>query len=141
MYKICFLILFSLNGISQLKVIKTEKYKRSPNEVTIVGVLGYPIENNKKPKVEHTILEFTVDGIDTTYLPFFGSIESTLPQNLNHFQEFWNSIYYSAITFFTIGYGDYFPYGPLKFVAAIEGFSGVFLMSYFTVAFVRKILR
>ena len=79
--------------------------------------------------------------LSTTYLPFFGSIESTLPQNLNHFQEFWNSIYYSAITFFTIGYGDYFPYGPLKFVAAIEGFSGVFLMSYFTVAFVRKILR
>jgi hypothetical protein len=79
--------------------------------------------------------------LSTTYLPFFGSIESTLPQNLNHFQEFWNSIYYSAITFFTIGYGDYFPHGPLKFLAALEGFSGVFLMSYFTVAFVRKILR
>ena len=79
--------------------------------------------------------------ISTAYLPFFGTIESTLPQNLNHFQEFWNSIYYSAITFFTIGYGDYFPHGSLKFVAAFEGFSGVFLMSYFTVAFVRKILR
>jgi hypothetical protein len=67
--------------------------------------------------------------LSTTYLPFFGSIESTLPQNLNHFQEFWNSIYYSAITFFTIGYGDYFPHGALKIVAAFEGFSGVFLMS------------
>ena len=79
--------------------------------------------------------------LSTSYLHFFGSIESTLPENLNHFQEFWNSIYYSAITFFTIGYGDYFPHGPLKFIAALEGFSGVFLMSYFTVAFVRKILR
>lgn len=79
--------------------------------------------------------------LSTTYLQGLGTIESTLPQNLNHFQEFWNSIYYSAITFFTIGYGDYFPHGPLKFVAALEGFSGVFLMSYFTVAFVRKILR
>ncbi|MEI8136547.1 MAG: potassium channel family protein [Bacteroidota bacterium] len=79
--------------------------------------------------------------LTTTYLPFFGTIESTLPQNLNHFQELWNSVYYSAITFFTIGYGDYFPHGMLKLVAALEGFSGVFLMSYFTVAFVRKILR
>jgi hypothetical protein len=89
-----------------------------------------------------TVLVFgIIYYLSTTYLPFFGSIESTLPQNLNHFQEFWNSIYYSAITFFTIGYGDYFPHGSLKFVAALEGFSGVFLMSYFTVAFVRKILR
>lgn len=75
------------------------------------------------------------------FFPSYGSIESTLPSSLNHFQEFWNSIYYSAITFFTIGYGDYFPHGILKLVAAFEGFSGVFLMSYFTVAFVRKILR
>jgi hypothetical protein len=52
-----------------------------------------------------------------------------------------NSLYYSGITFLTIGYGDYFAWGILKPVAVIEGFSGVFLMSYFTVAFVRKILR
>jgi hypothetical protein len=50
-------------------------------------------------------------------------------------------MYYSAITFFTIGYGDYFGGGIIKLLAVLEGFSGVFLMSYFTVAFVRKILR
>ncbi|MBN2520628.1 MAG: two pore domain potassium channel family protein [Bacteroidales bacterium] len=49
--------------------------------------------------------------------------------------------YISAITFFTIGYGDYLPLGFLRAVAGIEGFCGVFMMSYFTVAFVRKILR
>jgi hypothetical protein len=51
------------------------------------------------------------------------------------------SMYYSAVTFFTIGYGDYYPEGVLRWVACLEGFSGVFMMSYFTVAFVRKILR
>lgn len=51
------------------------------------------------------------------------------------------AFYYSAITFFTIGYGDYFPEGFLKGVAVLEGFCGVFLMSYFTVAFARRILR
>jgi len=51
------------------------------------------------------------------------------------------SFYHSAITFLTIGYGDHYPYGSIRWVSALEGFSGLFLMSYFTVAFVRKILR
>jgi hypothetical protein len=51
------------------------------------------------------------------------------------------SFYHSAITFLTIGYGDHYPYGVVRLVSAIEGFFGLFLMSYFTVAFVRKVLR
>ena len=51
------------------------------------------------------------------------------------------SFYHSAITFLTIGYGDYAPWGLIRVVSSIEGFVGLFLMSYFTVAFVRKILR
>ncbi|MGZ3864610.1 MAG: potassium channel family protein [Bacteroidia bacterium] len=68
----------------------------------------------------------------------------TLPLNDSHLtmlEAFGNSLYYSGITFFTVGYGDYFAAGLLKPVAVFEGFTGVFLMSYFTVAFVRKILR
>jgi hypothetical protein len=51
------------------------------------------------------------------------------------------SFYHSAITFLTIGYGDHYPYGSIRWVSSIEGFFGLFLMSYFTVAFVRKVLR
>ena len=51
------------------------------------------------------------------------------------------SFYHSAITFFTIGYGDHYPFGAARIVSSIEGFMGVFLMAYFTVAFVRKVLR
>lgn len=51
------------------------------------------------------------------------------------------SFYHSAITFFTIGYGDHYPFGAARVISSIEGFVGVFLMSYFTVAFVRKVLR
>jgi len=51
------------------------------------------------------------------------------------------AFYHSAITFLTIGYGDYYPMGVIRIISGIEGFSGLFLMSYFTVAFVRKILR
>jgi hypothetical protein len=51
------------------------------------------------------------------------------------------SFYHSAITFLTIGYGDYYPSGIIRWVSSVVGFTGLFLMSYFTVAFVRKILR
>jgi hypothetical protein len=51
------------------------------------------------------------------------------------------SFYHSAITFLTIGYGDYYPSGIIRWVSSFVGFTGLFLMSYFTVAFVRKILR
>jgi hypothetical protein len=51
------------------------------------------------------------------------------------------SFYHSAITFFTIGYGDVYPIGASRIVSGLEGFMGVFMMSYFTVAFVRKVLR
>jgi hypothetical protein len=51
------------------------------------------------------------------------------------------SFYHSAITFLTIGYGDYYPSGLFRWISGLEGFVGLFLMSYFTVAFVRKILR
>ncbi len=51
------------------------------------------------------------------------------------------SFFFSAVTFFTIGYGDFYPMGAVRILSGIEGFMGVFMMSYFTVAFVRKILR
>lgn len=51
------------------------------------------------------------------------------------------SFYHSAITFLTIGYGDHFPFRGIRWVSSLEGFAGLFLMSYFTVAFVRKVLR
>jgi hypothetical protein len=51
------------------------------------------------------------------------------------------SIYHSGITFFTIGFGDFYPLGLVRWFSQLEGFTGVFMMSYFTVAFVRKILR
>lgn len=52
------------------------------------------------------------------------------------------SLYLSAITFLTIGYGDVAPLnGLMRFLAGIEGFLGLFFMSILTVTFMRKILR
>lgn len=61
--------------------------------------------------------------------------------NPDKLSPFLQSFYHSAITFFTIGYGDVYPMGLSRILSGLEGFIGVFMMSYFTVAFVRKILR
>ena len=63
-------------------------------------------------------------------------------KNINIFGKFKYSIYHSVVTFLTIGYGDIQPCNTLGIIlSGIEGFIGLFLMAYFTVAFVRKILR
>lgn len=75
-------------------------------------------------------------------LPYISDTEiQTGLSNPEPLSDFAQSMYFSAITFFTIGYGDYFPYGYIRWVACAEGFSGVFMMAYFVVAFVRKMLR
>ncbi|MEZ4938087.1 MAG: ion channel [Crocinitomicaceae bacterium] len=75
-------------------------------------------------------------------LPYIhlGGIANSV-DHLDHLNSLQVSFYHSAITFLTIGYGDYYPLEYGRALSIIEGWAGLFLMSYFTVAFVRKILR
>jgi hypothetical protein len=79
----------------------------------------------------------------TYYLVHLTGLGQTMSsvENPDNLTPFLQSFYHSAITFFTIGYGDVFPMGLSRIISGIEGFMGVFMMSYFTVAFVRKVLR
>ncbi len=79
--------------------------------------------------------------IYTIFVFYNSNYISCIDSGLNFTEKLLDSFYFSSITFFTIGYGECTPSGLLKIISPIEGFTGVFLMSYFTVAFVRKILR
>lgn len=77
-----------------------------------------------------------------TIIPYFANTSlSSAHAGQSFWINFWDSVYYTGITYFTVGYGDILPIGPIRYLADITAFTGVFMMSYFTVAFVRKILR
>ncbi|RHW75311.1 ion channel [Colwellia sp. RSH04] len=66
------------------------------------------------------------------------SSEQSLQQNI-HF--FLSSLYYSVVTFTTLGYGDFTPVGLSRAIAAIEAFTGSFTIALFVVVFVKKMTR
>jgi len=75
------------------------------------------------------------------YVLFLAGVSEIHSSTGYEIEPFARAFYHSAITFLTIGYGDHFPTGAARVVSSIEGFAGMFLMAYFTVSLVRKILR
>lgn len=54
---------------------------------------------------------------------------------------FSNCLYYSVVTFTTLGYGDFTPVGLSRPLAAFEAFTGSFTLALFVVVFVKKMMR
>ena len=52
-----------------------------------------------------------------------------------------NCLYYSVVTFTTLGYGDIVPVGLTRALAAFQAFAGSFTMALFVVVFVKKMTR
>ncbi|WP_193331346.1 ion channel [Pseudoalteromonas ulvae] len=66
------------------------------------------------------------------------SLQQSAEQNMS---DFFNSLYYSVVTFTTLGYGDITPVGYSRLIAAIEAFCGSFTLALFVVVFVKKMTR
>ncbi|MGJ8670635.1 MAG: ion channel, partial [Oceanococcus sp.] len=54
---------------------------------------------------------------------------------------FMTSLYFSIVTFTTLGYGDLAPIGFARAFAAVEAFVGSFTLALFVVVFVKKMTR
>jgi len=59
----------------------------------------------------------------------------------NSISGFWSYLYFSVVTFTTLGYGDFYPMPYMRVAAGIEAFMGAFLIGYFVVVIGRKIMR
>jgi hypothetical protein len=60
---------------------------------------------------------------------------------IRNFDRNFNALYFSVVTFTTVGYGDYAPMGWIRLPAGVEGLLGMVLTSVFTVSFARKLIR
>ena len=80
------------------------------------------------------------------FIVFFGVIYYLLPcsfgvgnySSFSELKQFLYSVYFSAITITTVGYGDMHPDENIMFFAAIEGVCGIFFGGAFFVALTRK---
>ena len=63
---------------------------------------------------------------------------ATIEENLNLLL---SCLYYSVVTFTTLGYGDFAPIGISRAIAAFEAFTGSFTIALFVVVFVKKMTR
>ena len=66
------------------------------------------------------------------------SFQHSFSDNLS---AFFSSIYFSVVTFTTLGYGDIHPVGFSRLIAAIEAFVGSFALALYVVVFVQKTTR
>jgi len=54
---------------------------------------------------------------------------------------FWEALYFSIITYSTVGFGDYLPIGWTRVLAAHEALAGIFLTPLFLISLPRRYLR
>ncbi len=59
------------------------------------------------------------------------SSNATAAENLG---VFYDALYYSVVTFTTLGYGDFTPVGIGKMLAIMESYSGAFCISLFSIS-------
>jgi hypothetical protein len=62
----------------------------------------------------------------------------SLWQNIKYY---FSALYFSVVTFTTLGYGDLAPIGIARAFAALEAFMGSFTLALFVVVFVKKMTR
>ncbi len=81
---------------------------------------------------------FFILGIETGAAEIRLSLQSSFLQNV---YSFLNCLYFSFVTFTTLGYGDLHPTGITKVFATIEAFTGAFMIALFVLTMGRKMMR
>ena len=77
-------------------------------------------------------------GIERGVVEIGLSLQAGVSENAMNFL---NCLYFSFVTFTTLGYGDLHPVGITKTFATIEAFTGAFMLALFVLTMGRKMMR
>ena len=128
-------------------VIRHNRFKRFSRDHLLSKLVGEISGYGEKPR---RVVFFSMCLIAMFSLIFFGlgiedggraiafDARASLSANVSAWLE---SLYFSTVTFTTLGYGDITPVGIARFFAALEAFTGSFTMALFVVLFVKKMTR
>jgi Ion channel len=82
-------------------------------------------------------------GLGLFFVVFFGilfwAIGGVVQAGTRQTAGLWESLYFSGVTFATIGYGDFLPVPRARSLALAEGVLGVITMSYFVVVLANRL--
>jgi len=81
---------------------------------------------------------YFIFGIEKGVAEIGFSFQASVSVNVTNFL---NCLYFSFVTFTTLGYGDLHPVGITKTFATVEAFTGVFMLALFVLTMGRKMMR
>ena len=114
------------------RVTKGRRLWRACDWAVMKWCLGYGIYTKR--------ILATAVGVILAFAGLYHAVAG--PETIDHFDEGpFGSIYFSIITFTTLGYGDYQPLGWLRYAAGLEALLGLTLVAVFTVSYARKLIR
>lgn len=120
--------LFSIQRLSSKLIDMFSGYGEQPFRVVVFSVTAILLF-----AMLYAILGVRFEG-EIIYM----SLDQSFLFNLQRFLE---CLYFSVVTFTTLGYGDVTPVGVTRVVAATEAFTGAFTLAIFVVMVVKKTSR
>lgn len=106
-------------------------------EDSLLKLVLWPLGYFLKPIRIMLLSLFVIGGYGFIYYRFRNLLEFG---DRTCVKEFGDCLYFSGVTFLTIGYGDILPKVFLKWLAVSEGFMGVFISGLFVVVVTKRIL-
>ena len=113
---VCVLLHYEVLNVLSRRLARLEGRRRRRVLFGIFGVLSVHVAEIWIFGVAYVLL--------LTLSPAFGAVHGIpAPDVLDH-------IYFSAMTFTTVGFGDVYPSGPIRFLAGTEALAGLVLITW-----------
>lgn len=113
---VCVLLHYEVLNVLSRRLARLEGRRRRRVLFGIFGVLSVHVAEIWIFGVAYVLL--------LTLSPAFGAVHGIpAPDVLDH-------IYFSAMTFTTVGFGDVYPSGPIRFLAGTEALTGLVLITW-----------